>query len=109
MLNAIRYSNAKSPITLSVEAKDSILSFSVADRGKGLAEKDLPHIFEKFYRTTRSQTGGLGLGLSIVKGFVEVHGGTVSAENRPDGGALFSMRLPIEATAPDIPESASVE
>jgi two-component system sensor histidine kinase KdpD len=55
----------------------------------------LTKIFDKFYRAPGALTGGTGLGLSIVKGFVEAQGGRVSAENRPGGGAVFTLYLPI--------------
>ena len=55
-------------------------------------------IFDKFYRATGAPAGGTGLGLSIVKGFVEAQGGQVKAENRAGGGAVFTIRLPLEET-----------
>jgi hypothetical protein len=59
-----------------------------------IASEWLPRIFDKFFRAPNAPTGGSGLGLTIVKGFVEAHGGSVSANNRPGGGASFSLRLP---------------
>ena len=70
---------------------------TVADRGPGIPDADLPRIFERFYRVDRSRTrdpGGTGLGLSIVQHLVELHGGTVTAANRDGGGALFTVALP---------------
>jgi two-component system sensor histidine kinase KdpD len=55
-------------------------------------------IFEKFYRGDGRKTGGLGLGLSIARGFVEAHGGKLTAENRDGGGARFTISLPVRAT-----------
>jgi two-component system sensor histidine kinase KdpD len=54
----------------------------------------LPRIFDKFFRAPTAPTGGSGLGLTIVKGFVEAHGGEVTADNRPGGGAIFTVSLP---------------
>jgi signal transduction histidine kinase len=71
----------------------------VADRGPGIPEQDLTRVFERFYRVDRSRVrnpGGTGLGLSIVKHLVELHGGSVRAANRPDGGATFTITLPRE-------------
>jgi two-component system sensor histidine kinase KdpD len=68
---------------------------TVADNGRGIPPESLPKIFDKFYRAPGALTGGTGLGLSIVKGFVEAQGGRVSAENRPGGGAVFTLYLPI--------------
>ena len=69
----------------------------VADQGKGIAEEDLPHVFERFYRSTESRTmPGSGLGLSIVRNIAERHGGWVCAGNAPEGGAAFWFMLPGE-------------
>ena len=59
-------------------------------------------MFDKFVRAENAKAGGTGLGLSIVKGFVEANGGRVEAANRPDGGAVFTIRLPLR-TAPNVP------
>jgi two-component system, OmpR family, phosphate regulon sensor histidine kinase PhoR len=69
----------------------------VADKGPGIPETDLTRIFERFYRVDKDrsrESGGTGLGLSIVRHLVELHGGQVRAENRRDGGAIFTVRLP---------------
>lgn len=69
---------------------------SVTDNGNGFSEKDLPHIFDKFYRGNSSITGGSGLGLSIVKGYTDVLKGRVTAKNMPEGGARITISLPSE-------------
>ena len=69
----------------------------VADRGAGIPEEDLPRIFERFYRVDKARSraaGGTGLGLAIVRDTVEKRKGTVTAANRPDGGAVFTVRWP---------------
>ena len=66
------------------------------DRGNGFQESELSSLFNKFYRGKEAEAGGTGLGLSIVKGFVEAHQGTVKAENRQNGGALFTIKLPVK-------------
>ena len=66
------------------------------DRGKGFPESELLSVFNKFYRGKDAIAGGTGLGLSIVKGFVEAHKGTVIAENRQNGGALFTIKIPVK-------------
>ena len=70
---------------------------SVGDDGPGVPEADLGRVFERFYRVDKSRTrdpGGTGLGLSIVRHLVELHGGKVSAANRDEGGAVFTISLP---------------
>jgi signal transduction histidine kinase len=71
----------------------------VIDDGSGIPEKDLPHLFERFYRVDKGrsrETGGTGLGLSIVKHIVQLHGGTVQAESKVGEGTRMSFRLPIK-------------
>jgi len=72
------------------------LTIQVMDRGKGFPVTEIGEIFNKFYRGHDAKTGGTGLGLSIVKGFVEAHGGTVIAENRQNGGAIFTIKIPVK-------------
>jgi len=74
------------------------LAFSVADTGPGIASEDLPHIFERFYRSDKSRShasGGTGLGLAIARRLVEAHQGKLIAENEPQGGARFTFVLPV--------------
>jgi len=63
---------------------------------KGSLLPNYPWFLNKFYRGEDAKTGGTGLGLSIVKGFVEAHGGTVIAENRQNGGAIFTIKIPVK-------------
>ena len=73
---------------------------SVADSGPGIPEADLPRVFERFYRVDKARSrntrdpGGTGLGLAIVKHLVGLHGGRVAVDNRPEGGAIFTMEMP---------------
>jgi two-component system sensor histidine kinase KdpD len=85
-------------VAASVESK--ALAMTVADDGPGLPPDSLPLLFEKFYRAPAAPAGGTGLGLAIVKGFVEAQGGQVKAENRPGGGAVFTIRMPISEPPP---------
>ena len=68
---------------------------AVKDRGPGLPEAELEHIFSKFFRLNPGGIGGTGLGLSIARGIVEAHNGRIWAQNRPGGGAVFLMALPL--------------
>jgi two-component system sensor histidine kinase KdpD len=81
---------------------DSSLLLSVADRGPGIPTELLPRVFEKFFRAPNAAAGGSGLGLTIAKGFMEAHGATIIAANRPSGGAIFTLRFPQTVTAPSI-------
>ncbi|HTI72767.1 MAG TPA: ATP-binding protein, partial [Candidatus Limnocylindria bacterium] len=84
------------PVTVRVGTDRSELILCVSDRGPGLPNGAAARIFEKFYRGPTAPAGGTGLGLSLVKGFVEAHRGSVVAENRRDGGASFTVRLPVD-------------
>jgi two-component system sensor histidine kinase KdpD len=79
-----------------------MLTLQIMDRGPGFPRKEISLIFNKFYRLEGSKTGGTGLGLSIAKGFVEAHKGTIVAENRQNGGAKFTIKIPAEILSEDI-------
>ncbi|MGD0679948.1 MAG: DUF4118 domain-containing protein [Polyangiaceae bacterium] len=98
--NAIRYTPAGSPIEIRAVRVDGGVEVDVADRGPGVAPGQEEHIFEKFRRAAPRTTGGMGLGLTICRGIVSVHGGTIWCENRPDGGASFRFLLPREKDIP---------
>ena len=93
--NAIAHGKSEQPIEVSAARDDSMLVISVADHGPGLAPGEENKVFEKFYRGPQTRPGGLGLGLSIARQLVEVHGGQIIAQNQENGGARFSIRLPI--------------
>ncbi|HEY2138674.1 MAG TPA: sensor histidine kinase KdpD [Chthoniobacterales bacterium] len=93
--NAAAHAQSDEPTEVSAACDDATLVFSVADHGPGLAPGEENRVFEKFYRGPGSRPGGLGLGLSIARQLVEAHGGEIVAQNRQNGGARFSIRLPI--------------
>ena len=79
--------------TVRVRLDDGVLT--VIDEGPGIADEDLPHVFDRFYRSSEARTlPGSGLGLSIVRRAAERHGGTVTAESPDDGGSVFTMTVP---------------
>lgn len=82
-----------------VEKRDGKAVFSVLDRGEGIREEDMPHLFERFY-TTRGKSAdaarGIGLGLSICDAIARAHGGSITAQSRDGGGAVFTFELPME-------------
>jgi len=96
ILNATQYAPEGSRIRLKMFYDNGFFIIQVMDRGKGFPESDLPAIFNKFYRGKDAMAGGTGLGLSIVKGFVEAQKGVVTAENRENGGAKFTLKIPVE-------------
>lgn len=98
--NAAIYTPSGTPVEVRVSAGDGNLILTIADRGPGLPPEALPRVFDKFYRAPGVPAGGTGLGLSIVKGFAESHGGYVEAINRPDGGAAFTITLPLTEPPP---------
>ena len=96
VLNATQNAEVGTNIRLKFFYDHGSLITQVMDRGKGFPASEFPDIFNKFYRGKDAITGGTGLGLSIVKGFVEAHGGTVIAENRQNGGAIFTIKIPVK-------------
>jgi two-component system, OmpR family, phosphate regulon sensor histidine kinase PhoR len=95
--NAVHYSPDGAAIHVSAKRDARSYNIMVADSGPGIPHEDLSRVFERFYRVdkSRSRPGGTGLGLAIVKHLVELHGGVVTAANRPEGGAVFTMTLPV--------------
>jgi two-component system, OmpR family, phosphate regulon sensor histidine kinase PhoR len=98
--NAINYSPKRSTIVMGARRSGQQIVLTVADHGRGIPEADLPRVFERFYRVDKARSrgerdpGGTGLGLAIVKHLIELHGGKVSAANRREGGAIFTIELP---------------
>lgn len=95
--NAVNYSAEGGRIELEAHADGSRVVLSVSDYGPGLPPSDLGRVFERFYRVDKSRSrdpGGTGLGLSIVRHLVELHGGRITAGNRAEGGAVFTISLP---------------
>lgn len=93
--NAVKYAPPDEPIEIEGYQEQQEVIVAVKDRGLGLPEAELARIFSKFFRLSPGGIGGTGLGLSIAKGIVEAHNGRIWAQNRPGGGAVFSMALPI--------------
>jgi two-component system sensor histidine kinase KdpD len=94
--NAVKYSPGGSAIEIRAQPTGGYAEITVADHGIGIPTEDLSRVFEKFYRVQRpDNVTGTGLGLSISKGIVEAHGGFMAAENRPEGGALITLGLPL--------------
>ena len=93
--NALRYTPTGGRITLGYKKDTRHILLSMSDTGRGIASKDVPHIFEKFYHSSHdAQKGNTGLGLYICKQLIERHGGTISAQNRVGGGCEMTVWLP---------------
>ncbi|MEU1215388.1 HAMP domain-containing sensor histidine kinase [Streptomyces sp. NPDC005791] len=101
--NALRH--GAEPVTVRLSARGGVLITEVHDSGPGIPPDAMPHIFDRFYKAdaARSRSSGSGLGLAITDENVQLHGGTIRAENAPGGGALFTVELPFggPASAPD--------
>jgi len=98
--NASNHAPEGSRIVVGSRAENGRIALTVADEGPGIPDEDLGRVFERFYRVDKARArgtrdpGGTGLGLAIVKHLVELHGGKVTAANRPEGGALLTVDLP---------------
>ncbi len=96
--NVLRYTPEQSPIEISAKTSDTHIDIAVADQGPGIPVGLEDKLFEKFYRVHPGVAqSGVGLGLSICKAIITAHGGSIYAQNRPEGGALFSFSLPKNA------------
>ena len=94
--NAIKYSDPGGSVNIKVEAHENELSFRISDRGIGMSEESLLHLFERFYRAEdKLARGGTGLGLYITKQIIEAHGGQIWAESKLGEGSTFSFTLPL--------------
>jgi signal transduction histidine kinase len=93
----VNYSPEGAEVRLGAALEDGTYTITVADSGPGIPSEDLTRVFERFYRVdkSRARPGGTGLGLAIVKHLVELHGGEAIAANRPEGGAMFTIKLPV--------------
>lgn len=96
--NAIKYSPKRAQITITSKQQRQHVLITITDEGIGIDPKDIPHIFERFYRADQSraknQVGGYGIGLSIVKSIVDAHRGSISVKSEPMKGTSFTINLP---------------
>ncbi|MFN4255731.1 MAG: ATP-binding protein [Saprospiraceae bacterium] len=92
--NAAMYTPDGTTVRIEADYVDEHLVMMISDNGPGFEDDDLEQVFEKFFRAKGSKAGGTGLGLSIVRGFVEAHRGFIQVGNKPDGGAIFTLKIP---------------
>ncbi len=99
--NAVKYSPNERQIQITSRKSDHQIDITVSDQGMGIDEKDIPHIFDRFYRAdkSRSKISGYGLGLAIAKEIVKSHQGAISVESKPGQGTTFTVQLPLKKTA----------
>lgn len=97
--NAFKYTPAGGEVTVTCGRRDDNVFFSVADTGEGISERDLGNIFERFFQVDKVHPNGSGIGLSLCKAFVELHGGTISVESRLREGSVFTVTLPVRHVA----------
>ena len=108
--NAIRYTRSGGAINTSVVSDNGTVVLRVQDTGVGIPTKELPRVFERFYRVDRArsrETGGTGLGLAIVRHVAENHGGTVTVTSELGQGSTFEVRLPAGPTEPVAPHDSN--
>jgi len=99
--NVLRYTPEKSPVEIMAEASNFAVKISVADQGPGIPAGLENQLFEKFYRVrNEAAQSGVGLGLAICRAIIEAHGGSIQAQNRPTGGAVFSFMIPLDHAPP---------
>ena len=94
--NAIQHNPEDTSITIDTFIQNGQVIITITDNGIGFPEDAIEYVFNKFYKVSKSSTGGIGLGLSIAKGFVEAVGGNIKLQNNIDGGATFIIYLPVE-------------
>ena len=108
--NAVKYSPAEQPIRVQVRGGDAA-QVSVEDRGPGVAPEDLPHLFDRFYRTRvarRGPIGGTGLGLYISQEIATAHHGQITVDSAPGKGSRFTLTLPLASASVPAPAPGPV-
>lgn len=100
--NAVKYNHQNGKVTIGSKKQDKYVLLTVTDTGIGIRKKDIPYIFDRFYRAdmarTKAAAGGYGLGLSIAKKIVELHHGRIQVESALDKGTTFEITLPMKHT-----------
>jgi heavy metal sensor kinase len=106
--NAVKYTPASGQVAVSLQRNDGFAVTEVRDTGIGIAQTELPNVFERFYRADKARTresGGVGLGLSIGRWITEVHAGTIEVQSSPGHGSTFQVRLPLTNAGNGRPET----
>lgn len=107
--NAFKYTPDNGKIRFSVRQEDGNIIIAVTDTGRGIAERDLGNIFDRFFQVDKIHPQGSGIGLSLVKAFVELHEGTVTVTSREGKGSEFTVTIPVKHVAAEPSATASVD
>lgn len=107
--NIVKYAGPRATVDVTAQSDGDQFTLEVADDGPGISPGNEERIFDKFFRSDPRKTGGTGLGLAICRAIAEIHGGKISASNRPRGGAVFRLEIPRVGTPPELPPEASSE
>ena len=109
--NAFKYTPERESVSVSAALGGGFFTLTVADTGQGIGREDLEHIFDRFFRADKISPNGSGIGLTMVKAFAELHGGSVAASSEPGKGSVFTVTLPVvhvenQAPAPEVSEAS---
>ena len=97
--NAFKYSPDNTSVTIECRVSAENVSINVSDQGRGISADDVPNVFDRFFQVDRVHPTGSGIGLSLAKAFVELHGGTISVESELHHGSVFTVVLPLRHVA----------
>ena len=105
--NAVKYSPPGSPVEIELVREERAVVVAITDHGSGIADEDLPFVFERFRQSGPTSSGGVGLGLYIVRTLVQAHGGVVSVRSRVGEGSTFSVSLPVRHAQREVAGAAA--
>ena len=95
----MKYTPEGGSVRIALETSDGFAVVSVSDTGIGITKQDVTHVFDRFWRADKARSreqGGAGLGLSIAKWIVDIHGGSIDVESEPGKGSIFHLRVPLD-------------
>lgn len=99
MSNAFKFTPANGSIIAKFRSDGQVLEFAISDTGRGMTEEDSRHVFERFFQADKIQPNGSGIGLALVKSFVELHGGEISVRSEIGKGSTFTAKIPVKHIA----------
>lgn len=100
LTNTLKFVPAGGTVTIALHQTEGWAELTIADTGPGIPADDLPHIFERYYRSRTARAAGSGIGLAVVAQLVTAHGGTITAHSTPGHGVIFTTRLPALPSSP---------